>query len=802
MHRRATIQKHAIWSILLCVWIGTMLPAQTAQPGATTGNRIELGRLADGDVVAFVRASAGDWGIEIFGAGVVRYTQPKPANIEVFQSEQNVSQLSSGYQSVRRQAGVVVARASVAYEGHAAFLVEDRWTLSGAVLALTRKVTVAHTEEKTGFGSAIRLQTASTVNWPDADYFAPGLLYGAPHTRANASGGSLFYNAKLFSIREDYLSAPLFGLSFRDGRWAVAMDMSPSGDTSREETEAKATTPIIDEQLRFGALGARELPAGGVEFGFWLPGTTNEFSGGFAFGGAVAPPAVPLVRRRYNPVKAGFSQSYQVGFRFGSDSSLLSMERDAWRWAWQTLKPKAAPLDVEAARRALIDHLADRVLVVDGRAGIPFIIDSVSGKPGSFRPSLWLAQMPSFFRTPPPSPETEAVVQFARSLGIDIDPKAAELDLWPKIMMGFCGENIEAASQFLLEADRDPGPRGQRMRKLGLAIIDSFLRLVPSSPVLAGEGFDIRTGKASAVRGEPAFSLRATGEDMRNMVDVCRRERAHGREHPEWLSWVKSYSDWLLTQQRKDGSFPEEFQGGTGKVKNSSGVTSYAVVPLLVRMSQETGDKKYLDAAKRAADYIWTDFGSKGVYLGATGGEIADKESGMLSMEAFLDLYDNTQEPKWLARAQRAADYTETYIWLWNVPMAPGLPDSALGWKHGVSTVGVTGIGTNVPGEVDEYLDWAVPAYARLYKRTGDAHYLDAARILLDDTKSMLALPGRTYDMLGPGWQQEHWRMGPGIRGIGAHRTWLPWISVNHLHGITALEEFDSALYQQLLKGD
>ena len=50
MHRRATIQKHAIWSILLCVWIGTMLPAQTAQPGATTGNRIELGRLADGDV--------------------------------------------------------------------------------------------------------------------------------------------------------------------------------------------------------------------------------------------------------------------------------------------------------------------------------------------------------------------------------------------------------------------------------------------------------------------------------------------------------------------------------------------------------------------------------------------------------------------------------------------------------------------------------------------------------------------------------------------------------------------------------
>jgi hypothetical protein len=134
--------------------------------------------------------------------------------------------------------------------------------------------------------------------------------------------------------------------------------------------------------------------------------------------------------------------------------------------------------------------------------------------------------------------------------------------------------------------------------------------------------------------------------------------------------------------------------------------------------------------------------------------------------------------------------------------MAPGLPDSELGWKHSVSTVGVTGIGTNVPGHVDEYLDWAVPYYARLYKYTGDEHYLDVAYILLHGTKSMLALPGRSYDMLGPGWQQEHWRMGPGIRGIGAHRTWLPWVSVNHLHSITGLEEFDPALYRRLANGN
>jgi hypothetical protein len=189
------------------------------------------------------------------------------------------------------------------------------------------------------------------------------------------------------------------------------------------------------------------------------------------------------------------------------------------------------------------------------------------------------------------------------------------------------------------------------------------------------------------------------------------------------------------------------------------------------------------------------------VFLGATGGEVADKESGMLSLEAFLALYENTKEPKWLERARTAGDYAESWIWIWNVPMPLDAKDSELAWKRGVPTVGLQGIASNVAGHVDEYLDWAVPSYARLDKYTKDEHYLDVARVLLHDTKSMLALPGRTYDLMGPGWQQEHWRMGPGVRGIGAHRTWLPWISVNHLHGITGLEEFDPALYQRLAKG-
>jgi hypothetical protein len=777
---------------------------------APSAGRIVLSQLANGASVIFAKSSAGEWGLEISGAQAPMTGQPKPAQIEVYRGDDNVRQLAAGYNVVEKSAGAVVAKATLAGEGGTTFTVEDRWTVSGAVLSVARTVTVGGTDAKAGFFSAVRLVTAPAAKWTDADFLAPGLLYGKPATSATAPGGSAFYEAKRFSIREDYLAAPLFGLSLPDGNWAAVLDPHPRGDTTMTETTAAATTPIIDEQIQFGAVGARQASSGGVEIGFWLPGTTDEFTRG-AFGGGPPAPGTaatptPVVRRRYHPVKAGFAQRYDVSFRFGKSASFRDMEREAWRWAWQVLAPKATPVDVEVTRRALADHLADRVVTAGDVAGIPFVIDAVSGRPGSYRPKV----MAGMFRPPSaaagaagrsgPSDEIKQLVEWAKAHGIDMDPAAAELELWPKIVLGFCGKNVEVADQLLIEGDRDSGPRGQRLRATGLKIMESIVRVVPMNPP-AGEGFDIRTGKASGVRGEPSLSQRSVSEDTRIAVDMYRREKTRGRQHPEWLAWARDYAAFLVSQQRADGSLPANWAGGTGAVKGESGATSYAAVPVLVRIAEETGDKRYADAAVKVGNYVWTNFGSKNVYLGATGGDIADKESGMLSLEAFLALYEHTKDVTWLDRAKAAASYTESWIWIWNVPMPIGANPAELGWKPGVPTIGVNSIGSNVAGHVDQYLDWAVPSFARLSRYTKDPHYLDVARILLHGTKAMLALPGRTYDLLGPGWQQEHWRMGPGVRGVGAHRTWLPWISVNHLHGITGLEDFDKALYRQLAEG-
>ncbi len=761
-----------------------------------SGSRVVLGRLANGATVAFVRAGAGEWGIEVSGSGFPRLSQAKPAQVEIYRGDDDISDLAAGYASAQRRGSEVVAKASIQSKGGAVLDVVDHWRIRGDELTLSRSVTVTRAEMGAGFDSAIRLTTEPDVSWTDLEFLAPGALYADPTGNGDsAPGGTLNFRAKRLEIREDQLSAPLLALRFRNGMWAGVLDLAPRGDTTWEETTAPASKAVIDARIEFGAMGAHESPSGGVDFGFRYPGTTSGYAGGFR-----ASPS-PVVRRRYHPLHDGFVQEYRVAFRFGRDASFTGMERAAWRWAWQSLNPPVMHLDLDVVRRTLTDHLEAHVIEVDGRAGVPFLYDAVTGKPGSVRTPMYMANGP----VPPrpyaeeQTPEQKAELQaWASSVGVDLDPSFSELWRWPKVVMGFVSKGTEVADQLLIEGDRDRSPRGQKMRASGLAIMDSFVRLLPMSPPSAS-GFSLQTGKPDS---EPAgiFYLRAPSEGIETAIEAYLREKRAGRSHPEWLAWCRQFADWLLTQQRDDGSFPRSWKNGSGEVNEDSGTSTYNPVPLLVSMSQVTGDRKYVDSAIRAGEYVWQNYGSRGVFVGGTtdNPNVVDKEAGMLSLEAFQALYEATKERKWLERAEVAGDYTESWIWIWNVPMPIGADDSLLAWKRGVPTVGVQGISARGPGGVDEYLDWAVPQFAKLYRETHDEHYLDVARVLLFDTKSMLALPGRTYDLAGPGWQQENWGMGPGRRGFGSHRSWLPWVSSNHLHGITGLEQLDPALYERL----
>jgi hypothetical protein len=717
-----------------------------ASLSAQSRDRLDLGRMPTGTTVSFTRSASGEWGLEIAGGSAPRISQTKPAALEVSPTDQDIRRLATGYKTVRKSAGGIDARAEIPYGDNVMFRVQDHWILSGAVLSLSRKIEVTGNAPG-GFNSAIVLAVDGSVPWGGVNFMAPGALYGDPTYNGERSpGGTLNNAAHHYQMREDLLPAPLFALSFQNGASVAVLDASPRGDSTFEET--KLTKEVMtDARFQFGALGAWQADNGPIEFGFNFPGSVSGYMGG--------PNAHPTTARRYHPIAQDIAHSYKVSFRFGQNESFRDVTRNTWRWAWNTLDPAVTYTDVEQMRRVLIDHLEAQAATIDGRTAIPFVLSTITDK-----------------------------LQWN----------------WTMVAMGFVGKNIECADQLLREAERDHTDRGKKMRETGLAIISSLIHALPTVP-LQGTGYDLATGKPWDHIWVAPWLRNAT-EDMRVLMRAYRREHALGREHPEWFAWVKSYVDWLILQQREDGSFPRRWKSGSSEVAEPSGTTSYAPVPLLVIMSEETGDPKYKQAAVRAADYIWSNYGSHGIFVGGASDNpnITDKEAGMLSMEAFLSLYDSTKDTKWLDRAKTAADFAESWIWIWNLPMPLDADDSQLYYKKGVPTIGVQGITALHAGSADEYLDWAVPSYAKLYNYTKDEHYLDVASILLHDTKSMVALPGRQYDMKGVGWQQEGWRLGPGGpgRGVGGHRFWLPWISSNHLYGITGLEEYDPALFKKL----
>ena len=738
-------------SLILGLCLAGLLAS--AQPG----DRADLGRLPTGATVSFVRATEGSWGLEIAGGSAPRIFQTKPARIEVYFTDNDIRQIAVGYNTVEKSAAGVDARAEITLS-NVVLRVQDRWSLTGSVVAVNRKVEVSGNAPG-GFYSSVILAVDPSVNWTNVNCLAPGALYADPtFNGAGSAGGTMNYTARRFLMREDILPAPMFGLSFSNGASLTLLDPAPRGDTTEEDTRL-ARPVIIDARLQFGALGAWQTNGESIELGFRFPGASESMGGTRGRGAASGSRAV----RRYHPLTSGVAHNYQVSFRFGQNESFRDLTRNSWRWAWDTLNPPVFYIDVEQMRRVLIDHLQAQANTIEGRTAMPFVISSL---------------------------ETNQV-QWNYTM----------------VAMGFVGKDLECADQMLREGDRDKTERGQKMRQTGLAIISSLIQALPTVP-LQGTGYNLATGKPWGASGEQSDNnwtapwLRNATEDMRVLMRAYRREKAQGREHPEWFNWVKQYADWLLLQQREDGSFPRRWERGSSQVADPSGTSSYCPVPLLVLLSEETGDAKYKQAAIRAAEYIWVNYGTRGLFIGGAidNPNITDKEAGMLSMEAFLSLYDSTKEAKWLERAQTAATFAESWIWIWNVPMPLDATDAQLNWKKGVPALGFQGITAAVVGSVDEYLDWAVPSYAKLYNLTKDPHYLDVARVLLHDTKQMVALPGRQYDMRGIGWQQEGWRMGPGGsgRGTSGHRFWLPWVSANHLYGITGLEEYDPALYKQL----
>ena len=194
-----------------------------------SGDRVILGTFSNGADASLIRDQHGKWGIKISGEQTATFMQPKPVEIELYLSDTDIQQFSAGYDKIKKKDGLVTGEVTLKTAGGADFLVSDQWSVADGVVIMKRNLTVKGSQQDAGFYSAIRMMTNPEITWGDANFLAPGLLYGDPsYDGPTSPGGTSFDRAKIFTMREDYLPAPLFGMTLPDGDTFTILDMVAS----------------------------------------------------------------------------------------------------------------------------------------------------------------------------------------------------------------------------------------------------------------------------------------------------------------------------------------------------------------------------------------------------------------------------------------------------------------------------------------------------------------------------------------------------------------------------------------------
>ena len=116
-------------------------------------SRVPVGRLADGAQVELAPA-AGGYGLLVAEKGQSRLLRTAPVRLEFFHDEADIRTVDIAYSSAAREGAGIVAKAEV-HEGNATVRIEDRYSVAGPVLSVSRKVTVDGDSPGTGFLSGL-----------------------------------------------------------------------------------------------------------------------------------------------------------------------------------------------------------------------------------------------------------------------------------------------------------------------------------------------------------------------------------------------------------------------------------------------------------------------------------------------------------------------------------------------------------------------------------------------------------------------------------------------------------------------
>ena len=641
----------------------------------------------------------------------------------------NSHRLAVPYDSLLADAakGTLTAYATATTEAGSVFLFEDTYSLrtsanDATCLRLARKVSISRkATQESAFNTYVIIGKATAQKPSANEYYLPALVYRDGTNLTETSIGS-DWSSRWILAREERMGLPL--TMMRDTGTGVALSLTDYNTNPATDASDWGNAHLSSTAFKYASLGYC-LEGNAPALAYCYPGSEGEhtYSNGVGVVGW---------SRRSTPISKFNKHTYTVEIRATASDNFADAQRDHWRAAFDLYSPDELDLDSRDIMDASIATLDHYWLKSAGAPGFPFSVYCKSGK--------------------------------VCETSFD---------------MGFVGMQA-SCGYYLYRYGLDHG--NETCRKKGEQVIDFWATRSANAAGMPRVWYDI----------DPWNSFR-NYNDLRNMQGgmeavllawMC-AEAAHPGSHANWLKFCKRAADWMVSQQKTDGSFPKAYDNDGAIVDNGTYLTSN-ILRFLTAMYGVTANKAYRTAVTKAANWCVTNITTKYKYVGSVidNPYVMDRESGQKMIEAMLAAYDLTADQKYLDAAQKAAYYTVGYMYAYNIPWESGTTLS-MPWPKKKSTVGITIIATGHSG-ADCGFSYNSFEYLRLFNLTGDEYFLRIARLLEKNTKQTMNYDG-SLGYPQRGLQREAIRCVT-HRGDGVE-LWLPWCTAAALDPLFRMED-------------
>ena len=653
--------------------------------------------ISNGEFNLEVYAVEKEFGVQIKDQnGEVVMEQVHPIDIQIKKpnaaddwlgSNVETEMVSANYQEVEIIDNTVVATAEVLSKSGSVFAVTDQYIgceTGGFELIRDIQVVEASLADE-GFNSIVRFKEKEDATYDAYEYFIPSTVFrDGQHLSPASIGADLSQN--YVWVRESHMGLPLVMARNKQSGFSFAMGRVIEEEIYSGIDESQGTW-VISKYLDYGSAGISNVD-GYMSMDICYPGMEGDIN--YLDG------SIPFVRRSH-PVRNDVTHTYKVLLQPNVTSEFTDAMVSAYQGQYAVNRIPEVDADLDKVYEVTLD-LFDNFTreYAYGKTGMPF--------------------------------------------SLDLEGDATALDS----CIGFIGQQTTVGFHLIRNGI---ATGSQEQRQKGNDVVDTWVR----------DGFTefgfprvwfVTSGYTWAETSFITSYVRYMSDGMEGILNAYLEEKAAGVEKTDWLARCVEYADWLASVQNADGSYYRAYNPDTGKVSagedgkvgNDKNNTS-CNVRYLVRMYECTGQQKYLDAAVRAGEYVYTNNYQTSTYYGGTpdGQNVIDKEASVMAMYAFDSLYEITGEKKWLDAAEHAAICAASFIYTFDFTVW-GAEEYNI-YRDLVGTSGISRISTGASA-IDPFSAYLYYEYFKLYLHTGNEFYYDFAKLIQDNTKQFICIDG------------------------------------------------------------